>query len=171
MAAESQLWVGKSANWLYVYDPELQPRPELRLPDEIFIYLVGESKARAFNASALRSSRMPTTTSEVTSAREEYSSWSKPHRAEFVAMMEKINDKIVNRHRFEQEEMLKKHRQYLDGIGRKYEGVQHSQQRSSRVTHCYACKSHLDGKFHVACSACDWLICQCGACGCEFGRT
>ena len=37
-----------------------------------------------------------------------------------------------------------------------------------RVTHCYNCKRHLDNAFDVACAACGWIICACGACGCGY---
>jgi hypothetical protein len=37
-----------------------------------------------------------------------------------------------------------------------------------RVTHCYNCKNHLDNAVDIECSACRWIICQCGACGCGY---
>jgi hypothetical protein len=39
-----------------------------------------------------------------------------------------------------------------------------------RVTHCWNCKEHLDNLFDLECSACGWIICRCGACGCGYGR-
>lgn len=126
MATVSHLWVGKCGVWLYVYDPALQPRVELRLHDEVFIYLVGESKARAFSATALKRSRMSVTTPEATSARDEYSSWSKQHRAEYVAAMEHINNNIIKRQSIQQDDIIVKNRQYLEHICREYESDQSS---------------------------------------------
>jgi hypothetical protein len=41
--------------------------------------------------------------------------------------------------------------------------------RSYRVTHCYACKRHLDGEVHPECRGCGWIMCpDCGACGCGY---
>jgi hypothetical protein len=37
-----------------------------------------------------------------------------------------------------------------------------------RITHCYNCKSHLDNAVDVECSACGWIVCHCGACGCGY---
>ena len=35
-----------------------------------------------------------------------------------------------------------------------------------RVTHCWHCKTHLDGSRHHNCRRCGWIECSCGACGC-----
>ena len=40
--------------------------------------------------------------------------------------------------------------------------------RSHRVTHCYACKELLDNSIDLECTACNWIICSCGACGCGW---
>lgn len=37
-----------------------------------------------------------------------------------------------------------------------------------RVTHCYACQSHLDNSTDVECVSCGWILCPCGACGCGY---
>lgn len=37
---------------------------------------------------------------------------------------------------------------------------------SQRVTHCWRCKSHLDGATQNQCAYCGWIKCTCGACGC-----
>ncbi len=50
-------------------------------------------------------------------------------------------------------------------------GITASDVRAGRVTHCYACKRHLDGSVHGACRRCGWIRCPlCGACGCGYGR-
>lgn len=38
----------------------------------------------------------------------------------------------------------------------------------SRVTNCYSCKASLDNSINFECSACNWIICSCGACGCGW---
>ena len=43
--------------------------------------------------------------------------------------------------------------------------------RYGRVTHCYSCKSGLDGSTHSTCWNCKWIRCpNCGACGCGFRK-
>jgi hypothetical protein len=37
-----------------------------------------------------------------------------------------------------------------------------------RVTHCYSCKMHLESDLFMECSACRWIVCICGACGCGY---
>ncbi len=37
-----------------------------------------------------------------------------------------------------------------------------------RENHCYRCKSKLYSSTHPTCSVCNWMICDCGACGCQY---
>lgn len=37
-----------------------------------------------------------------------------------------------------------------------------------RSTHCYRCKRALDSVNFDECPECQWLRCQCGACGCGY---
>lgn len=39
-----------------------------------------------------------------------------------------------------------------------------------RSTHCYRCKLPLDSVDFTQCPECQWLRCECGACGCEYRR-
>jgi hypothetical protein len=39
-----------------------------------------------------------------------------------------------------------------------------------RITHCWFCKKELDNAIDIECSACGWILCQCGACGCGFKK-
>lgn len=38
-----------------------------------------------------------------------------------------------------------------------------------RVTHCFNCKSTLTSSVNNKCFSCNWLKCQCGSCGCNYG--
>lgn len=42
-------------------------------------------------------------------------------------------------------------------------------QFSGRVTHCYSCKRGLSSYSGNTCKTCQWIRCQCGACGCRYG--
>lgn len=42
--------------------------------------------------------------------------------------------------------------------------------RTLRVTHCWSCKADLDNSIDLECTACNWIICSCGACGCGWTR-
>lgn len=37
-----------------------------------------------------------------------------------------------------------------------------------RVTHCYSCRCGLETGLYLECSVCNWLVCECGACGCGY---
>lgn len=38
-------------------------------------------------------------------------------------------------------------------------------------THCYACKDELDSSIDLQCTACRWILCDCGACGCGYDHS
>ncbi|MDM5332822.1 hypothetical protein QUF56_06235 [Ureibacillus composti] len=37
-----------------------------------------------------------------------------------------------------------------------------------REANCYRCEEHLFSSTHLECSICKWMICTCGACGCQY---
>ena len=37
-----------------------------------------------------------------------------------------------------------------------------------RVARCYNCKESLNNSSKAECSVCHWIICKCGACGCQY---
>jgi hypothetical protein len=62
-----------------------------------------------------------------------------------------------------------KHAHFLRTKGLINHGVQAANTfKPKRVTHCYSCKSQLDNQVDIECSACQWIICTCGACGCGW---
>lgn len=65
---------------------------------------------------------------------------------------------------------IERHRQRLATAGLNYRGVQPAQKNRRRITHCFACKHLLDNDIDVECSACGWILCSCGACGCTYDR-
>ena len=67
------------------------------------------------------------------------------------------------------ENLEKQHKKYIESIGVRYSGVSVSS-KNFRSTHCYNCKAPLHANFHLECNACHWLICECGACGCDYGK-
>jgi hypothetical protein len=68
-------------------------------------------------------------------------------------------------------ELEEKNRRFLESRGKTFAGTRsRSETLPSRVTHCYACKQHLDSTINLECVACGWILCQCGACGCAYDR-
>lgn len=68
-------------------------------------------------------------------------------------------------------EIKDKHKKFLKREGmsladiRKRTGV-----KPARQAHCYSCKNVLDSLVDYECIACDWIVCECGACGCSYNR-
>ncbi len=62
--------------------------------------------------------------------------------------------------------LIERHKYFLAKRKLPYKGINDSISRKHRVTHCYVCKEHLDNLVDLECSACGWIICTCGACGC-----
>jgi|GEM_PF-3338561 len=63
-----------------------------------------------------------------------------------------------------------RHKERLERLGKEYLGVRQAKPNPSRrrVTHCWACKKTLDNSIDVECVSCNWILCQCGACGCRI---
>jgi len=40
--------------------------------------------------------------------------------------------------------------------------------QNRRITHCYNCKRDLNSKDNVKCKKCNWLVCICKRCGCQY---
>ena len=69
------------------------------------------------------------------------------------------------------ETLVERHQTALEASGHTYLGVRASSaSHSRRITHCYACKQHLDNTIDIECVACGWILCLCSACGCGYQR-
>lgn len=74
-------------------------------------------------------------------------------------------------HTLRDRELEEKNRRFLERRGKSFTGTRpRSSALPSRATHCFACKDHLDSTINLECVACEWLLCQCGACGCAYDR-
>lgn len=69
-----------------------------------------------------------------------------------------------------QEGREERHKRFMEMTGRVYQGVGPSYQKERRVTHCWFCKSELDNSIDIECRSCGWIICGCGACGCNYSQ-
>lgn len=38
----------------------------------------------------------------------------------------------------------------------------------SRSTHCWFCRADIDNATNLECVSCNWILCDCGACGCGY---
>lgn len=167
MSVEAHFWVGKFLDdTFYVYDAALQPRPELRREDVVFVFLFPEIEIRDFSASTLRRIARRANRLESEVALTAYSSWRAVHLSAHVSAFEHAESK-----RIEQtiKERLENHRAFLERLGVAPAGTRpRSIYKPPRNPFCYACYEDLDSTVEFECVACGWLICQCGACGCGY---
>jgi len=69
-------------------------------------------------------------------------------------------------------ETIERHRQKFIALSLPIPDVTRGSTRRHRVTHCYSCKFSLNNAINPECSKCGWIICECGACGCQYdGRS
>jgi hypothetical protein len=62
-------------------------------------------------------------------------------------------------------------KQRLSRLGIAFKGLRPAAaSRFRRVTHCYECHQELDNSVDVECVACNWILCECGACGCGYSK-
>ena len=172
---KTKLWVGRirTTGAIVVFDPTLQ------LPDhsKIYVYSLHRAVVRQFVAAELRAIVETVHGSESDAAIFEYYSWKAKHADDFLhkepLRLAKEEQRLVaaeERTRAAEERIRAAHRQRLEALGIDLTSIDlHSvEPRQHRITHCYACKSHLDSEVFLQCSACQWIICNCGACGCGY---
>ncbi|MFH1430635.1 MAG: hypothetical protein ABIG71_03895 [Candidatus Uhrbacteria bacterium] len=86
-----------------------------------------------------------------------------------AAFVNRIERAIIAQGRFE--ELLRASRERADAFrGIKDGGIlpEAPPTSSTRRTHCYSCKRALDSQRDARCIHCGWLVCSCGACGCQY---
>ena len=70
--------------------------------------------------------------------------------------------------------IIKNHQRFLQRKGiNNVEAIEVYRAQSiqrDRQTHCYSCARTLSSFEDLSCSACNWILCSCGACGCGFGN-
>jgi len=60
-------------------------------------------------------------------------------------------------------------RRFLEGIGKAYDSDSApTKNKPHRTANCYSCKNKLDNFKTPECTTCGWIVCNCGACGCDF---
>jgi hypothetical protein len=66
-----------------------------------------------------------------------------------------------------QEAPIQYHKEFLAERNLPYTGVQSPRvEKEKRETQCYHCGLSLNSTIDAECSACGWILCFCGACGC-----
>ena len=168
VTADDGLWVGRIRNTqaVVVFDPTLQ------LPNQpnIYVYSVHRGVLRQFNPAELRSIVQTVEGDDRESAVSAYKLWRTKNGESFLQNEPHRLEDERRRVDAAEERIRQAHRQKLIALGIDPASVKSVAvtPRAHRVTHCYNCKQHLDNKIFLECSACNWIICSCGACGCGY---
>jgi uncharacterized small protein (DUF1192 family) len=157
-----RLWVGQHPKGgLLVYDPSSE---SARNNENVSLYLVAEDRIGTFRREIIREHVKQHTPDkdEVRSAVEAYLQFlDKPRRVAEQAAKEGAEAK--------RSALEARHRAFLEKGGQQYSGVRIRPNSSpQRITHCWSCKRHLDSSIDLECVACNWILCDCGACGCGW---
>ena len=175
MVTPTRFWVGRirTTGAIVVYDSMVQ------LPghSQIYVYSVKRGVLRQFAAAQLRTMVETVHGGESDAAIAEYNSWKAQHGDEFLrtepVRLAEEHQRLAEEHQrlaAAEERTRAAHIQRLAALGIDPTSVDSLPvaPRQHRVTHCYSCKRHLDSKVFLECSACHWIICGCGACGCGY---
>ena len=155
------LWVGimPSTGSRWVYDPEIRHRDETM----IYAFWLGNLTMREYPKSQIKGSLVTLKDHRRKTAVDAYLNWKKTYGADFVEAQRNPAEAI-------RKKTIARHRERMEELGAPYLGVQTGKFRAYRSTHCYACKRGLSTGSDLECSACNWLLCTCGACGCGYGN-
>lgn len=146
---------------LFIYD-ERYPGPSR---DLVTGYSYAQKRLRNYNRSAVEGVVSPCSDGTLaTKAIQEYELWLETddgisHANEASSWREKRISETIDRHN-----------KWFAEKGLSAPKVSRESNKRHRVTHCYKCKSHLDNAISPECSACGWIICECGACGCQYQK-
>lgn len=146
---------------LFIYD-ERYPGPSR---DLVTGYSMLQKRLRNYNRSAVEGCVSKCSDANlVNQAFNEYKSWLQTE--EGVAHAKEASGWREQRI----SETIERHSQWFKKQNKSVPFVSRESNKRHRVTHCYNCKSHLDNAISPECSACGWIICECGACGCQYEK-
>lgn len=173
-----KLWVGVVDGRALVYDPAMQ------IQDSAHLYLWNptvnkmEQYVRSILKPQIKSHPDAAACGHLT---EQYRSWHLSlGSAWLVAETERLREMVRREAKRmaraakeaadREEEIIERHRKTMERLGLPPTTVQRAVERDAkqRTSHCYKCKEFLDGSLDLQCTACAWILCECGACGCGY---
>lgn len=162
-------WVGsknKTDGPFWVYDQEAQ-HPD---PNMVYLYSVFSNRMKEHNKIEVKRDFNTVIGARAEWAFEQYDAWRKADGATFlVDDRQRATLEYEVRLQQRRAEAIERHRERLDRGGKDYQGVSVSPDVTFREAHCWSCKQPLDSRIDVQCNACEWMICACGACRCNYG--
>jgi len=160
MPNTEQIWVGRWNNaGLMVYDPHVQ----IAESPCVYLYGVNSGRMRTLDPEMIRPNLTVIRNPQIVQAAiEVYSRWKSAEAESFHA---KESGQLAMRREVIKAAREKSRRQEFE---RRRERVDTLEMKNLRTARCFHCKKSLDSQKNENCSSCGWMICNCGACGCEF---
>jgi len=155
----NEVWVGKHESRGII----AVGRQEKRDDDSVAVYFADQNRVAICKRSFMRDRVSDTSVSdaEVLNAIQGY-----------TALAEQIGVDLADTTLIlEHQKFQKQHQEFLNRLGRGESSVRRSTMiQKVRSTHCYSCKKALNSTVDWECTACNWILCTCGACGCGYSR-
>jgi len=152
-----KLWVGslKTSTMCWLYDPSIQHTD----PSKIYLFNSATYCMEEYSKIEMKSALISVNDSNRSICIKDYEKWASTQTGR--KFIEDESGTI-------EEKLLRKHKTFIEMLGKEYKGVKPTKKQTQRTTHCYRCKSKLESVINYDCTECGWLICSCGACGCGF---
>jgi hypothetical protein len=152
-----KLWVGifDATGALIVYDPRFQREND----DHIYVYSMSRNLVRRMSRVEVRNQIRSAAGTEGDEAIAKYRLWLQEGGTYDSAYV--TGDIAANR-------AIDSHRKKIEAAGMPYLGVRSAYDKKHRTSHCWSCKKPLDSTVALECIACTWMLCKCGACGCNY---
>lgn len=158
------LWYGICRKAVYVFDPRVQ------IEDEYVVILYDAHKrtlVKYKRADIRPHLRSATPEDDLTDATRLYKEWKQFYSSTLREVQE--SEPQLYQPPSHNDRAIAAHKARLALLGIQYVGVNEASLRRHRVTHCFKCGEHLDNAITAECAACNWILCECGACGCSYG--
>lgn len=151
--ADKSLWIGVHCTRGHI----AVPADSMNSGNDFNVFLPREGRVAKLNREMVRSSILDKkiSASEISSITLEYEAC--------VAYSKYINRKG--------ESIEEVHRLFLAYLGIDFVGIRRrSDYLPERAAVCYHCRNALNSSVNLECSACGWILCACGACGCGVDK-
>jgi hypothetical protein len=162
---EPKYWIGKFDNGeIVIFDSDLQKSND---KDWVYLWIYSTSTVdRYLKHMARKAIRKAQEDARITNILNAYVASRRLQKEKVQAELAQRASEEAERQAKRAAELAERHRRRQEMLGLPWRGLRASAGKDLRVTHCWACKSHLDNSVDVECITCGWILCLCGACGC-----
>ncbi len=164
------LWVGKpeGSQMTFVFDEKMKHED----PSMVYLFSAKTGSMNEYKKAFARHRLKTVKGSEKEYAISLYVAWHAKNGRSFLQNVHERATCEMTKHaeliEKKKRQAIRNHKEFIEKLGLEYQGVQPLEPKHRRITHCYACKGHIDSNINIQCASCGWLICSCGSCGCGY---